>query len=245
MTDDGYVFDLRLRPPTPALDRVTSYLEVRYADVLMRRDAARSLRRHMAAAAVSAVPGEAAETPPAALFAAASLSAAERSAVTSALDELLGSGQYKQYRDAVLQLYCDGLVSWGELQACWGAAQAGEELAAAERGPPSELTGVLFAAAFAAAVQRVGHVCIGEGLVGGMMCVCMCVCTVRLATSGCMPLCGLTMPGKHGKGWSHITKLSCRLHDTYDTKRGMIQSLLLIAVMLSPLPSSPPPCLTV
>jgi hypothetical protein len=75
------------------------------------------------------------EAPPTALTAAKTLSAKEREGVGKTLDELLGSKQYERYREAVLQLYSDGLVGWGELQECWAAAQAGEELTAAAEAP--------------------------------------------------------------------------------------------------------------
>jgi hypothetical protein len=136
---DDYTFDLQQRPPTPTFDLLTSYLEVKYADVLLRKDAVKSLQRQLAVAALtsggSATATEVLETPPASLTAAKTLSPAEREGLVMALDEMLGSGQYKQYKDAVLQMYCDGFVSWGELQQCWAAAQAGEDMAAAEKAP--------------------------------------------------------------------------------------------------------------
>lgn len=139
MALDDYSFDLQQRPPTPSFDLITAYLEVKYADVLLRKDAVKTLQRQMAVAALTAggaaTASEALETPPASLTAAKTLSPAEREGLTAALDDMLGSGQYKQYKEAVLQLYCDGLVSWGELQQCWAAAQAGEEMAAAEKAP--------------------------------------------------------------------------------------------------------------
>ncbi|WIA18449.1 hypothetical protein OEZ85_009908 [Tetradesmus obliquus] len=139
MALDDYSFDLQQRPPTPSFDLLTAYMEVKYADVLLRKDAVKTLQRQMAVAALTAggaaTASEALETPPASLTAAKTLSPAEREGLTAALDDMLGSGQYKQYKEAVLQLYCDGLVSWGELQQCWAAAQAGEEMAAAEKAP--------------------------------------------------------------------------------------------------------------
>lgn len=139
MALDDYSFDLQQRPPTPSFDLLTAYLEVKYADVLLRKDAVKTLQRQMAVAALTAggaaTASEALETPPASLTAAKTLSPAEREGLTAALDDMLGSGQCKQYKEAVLQLYCDGLVSWGELQQCWAAAQAGEEMAAAEKAP--------------------------------------------------------------------------------------------------------------
>jgi hypothetical protein len=136
---DSYKFDLHQRPPTPTFDLLTSYLEVKYADVLLRKDAVKTLQRQMAVTALtaggSAAASEALETPPASLTAAKTLSPAEREGLELALDGMLSEGRYGQYKEAVLQLYCDGLVSWGELQECWAAAQAGEEMAAAEAAP--------------------------------------------------------------------------------------------------------------
>lgn len=137
---DDYSFDLDVRPHTPTFDLLTAYLEVKYADVLLRKDAVKTLQRQMAVAALTkgstgGTASEVLEAPPAALTAAKTLSPAEREGVIQALDDLLGSKQYGQYKEAVLQLYCDGLVSWGELQQCWAAAQAGEELTAAAEAP--------------------------------------------------------------------------------------------------------------
>jgi hypothetical protein len=152
MALDDYSFDLQQRPPTPSFDLLTAYLEVKYADVLLRKDAVKTLQRQMAVAALtsggSATASEALETPPVSLTAATTLSPAEREGLVAALDEMLGTGQYKQYKEAVLQLYCDGLVSWGELQQCWAAAQAGEEMAAAEKAP------VAFAGEYDRLVER-------------------------------------------------------------------------------------------
>lgn len=111
---------------------------MKYADVLLRKDAVQTLNRQLAIHQLTAASGTAAgtaseviESPPAALTAAKTLSPAEREGIVQALDDLLDRQQYQQYRDGVLQLYCDGLVSWGELQQCWAAAEAGAELAAA------------------------------------------------------------------------------------------------------------------
>jgi hypothetical protein len=119
------------------LDLLTSYLEVKYADVLLQKDAVQTMHRQLAVQSLQqyGFASEVLEQPPAALTAAKTLSSQEREAVRKTLDELLGSKEYRQYREAVLQLYCDGLVSWGELQECWGAAQAGEELTAAAEAP--------------------------------------------------------------------------------------------------------------
>lgn len=157
LLDDGYVFDIQQRPPTPALDMLTSYLEVKYADVLLRKDAVQTTQRQIALFSLqngsdgysyggcngssSRMASELLEQPPAALTAAKTLSPAERQAITQTLDDLLDGRQYGRYREAVLQLYCDGLVSWGELQECWAAAQAGEELSAAEEGPVDNIAG--------------------------------------------------------------------------------------------------------
>jgi hypothetical protein len=136
---DSYTFDLQQRPPTPTFDLLTSYLEVKYADVLLRKDAVKTLQRQMSVTALtaggSATASEALETPPASLTAAKTLSPAEREGLELVLDGMLSEGRYKQYKEAVLQLYCDGLVSWGEMQECWAAAQAGEEMTAAEQAP--------------------------------------------------------------------------------------------------------------
>jgi hypothetical protein len=107
--------------------------------VLLRKDAVKTLQRQMAVTALTAgglaTASEALETPPASLTAAKTLSPIEREGLESALDDLLSKGRYGQYKEAVLQLYCDGLISWGEMQECWAAAQAGEEMAAAETAP--------------------------------------------------------------------------------------------------------------
>jgi hypothetical protein len=136
--DDGYTFDIEQRPPTPAMDLLTSYLEIRYADVLLQKDAVQSLNRQLALQTLRSRGGlasEVLEAPPTALTAAKTLSAEERESVGRILDELLGSKQYELYQEAVLQLYSDGLIGWGELQECWAAAQAGEELTAAAEAP--------------------------------------------------------------------------------------------------------------
>lgn len=140
LLDDGYSFDLQTRPPTQTLDLLTSYLEVKYADVLLQKDAVQTINRQLALQTLRNQAGggfasEVLEQPPAALTAAKTLSPSEREAVSKTLDSLLGSKQYGRYREAVLQLYCDGLVSWGQLQECWAAAQAGEELTAAAEAP--------------------------------------------------------------------------------------------------------------
>lgn len=138
--DDGYTFSIQQRPPTKTLDLLTSYLEVRYADVLLQKDAAQSMQRQLALESLqhsSGLGSELLEQPAAALTAARTLSPEEHEAVSKTLDDLLGGKQYRQYREAVLQLYCDGLVGWGELQECWAAAQAGEELTAAAEAPVS------------------------------------------------------------------------------------------------------------
>jgi hypothetical protein len=124
---DGYTFDLQARPPTRALDLLTGYLEVRYADVLLRQDAVRSMQRALSLQQLQdssrqngagGVSTEVLEQPPAALAAPATLSAAERAAVTDTLDGLLGGKQYERYRQAALQLYTDGLISWGACRVC-------------------------------------------------------------------------------------------------------------------------------
>lgn len=155
LLSDGYSFDLQQRPPTAALDLLSSYLEIRYADVLLQRDAVQTTNRQLALQSLlsgntssSSSSGwgsggfitsfsEVVESPPTALTAAKTLSPQEREAVGKTLDDMLSSRQYSGYREAVLQLYCDGLVGWGELQECWAAAQAGEEAAAATEGPVS------------------------------------------------------------------------------------------------------------
>jgi hypothetical protein len=138
--DDGYTFSIQQRPPTKTLDLLTSYLEVRYADVLLQKDAVQSMQRQLALETFQSSSGlgsELLEQPPAALTAAKTLSPEEREGVSKTLDDLLESKQYGRYRDAVLQLYCDGLVSWEDLQECWAAAQAGEELTAGAQAPVS------------------------------------------------------------------------------------------------------------
>ena len=135
MTDDGYIFDLGVRPPTPTFDLLTDYLEVKYADVLLRKDAVKTLERRFQASKLAAS-GEAAEMPPAALTATPQLSAAEREGLIQSLDEMFAAGGndgFKGYRHAVQGLYSEGFISWGELQACWGAAEAKqlEEMAVA------------------------------------------------------------------------------------------------------------------
>jgi hypothetical protein len=140
LVDDGYTFSIQERPPTKTLDLLTSYLEVRYADVLLQKDAVQSMQRQLAFESLqysSGTGSELLEQPPAALTAPKTLSPEEHAAVSKTLDDLLGSKQYRQYREAVLQLYCDGLVGWGDLQECWAAAQAGEELTAAAEAPVS------------------------------------------------------------------------------------------------------------
>lgn len=131
---DDYTFNLRLRPPTRTLDLLTTYLEVKYADILLWKDAVQTLQRQIAIQNLTQNPNasEALESPPAALTSTKTLSLAEREGITQTLGALLDGHLYRQYRDAVMQLYCDGLVSWDELQQCWAAAEAGEELAAAE-----------------------------------------------------------------------------------------------------------------
>jgi hypothetical protein len=125
LTNDGYVFDLALRPPTPTFDLLTDYLEVKYADVLLRKDAVKTLERRLHAAKLTAV-GEAGEIPPSAVSAPPQLSAAEREGLVQTLDEMFLAGGidgFKGYRSAVQKLYSEGLISWGELEACWRAAE--------------------------------------------------------------------------------------------------------------------------
>lgn len=165
---DEYTFNLSVRPPTKTLDHLTSYLEVKYADVLLRKDAVQTLQRQLAVHSLSddssshnpaAAGSEAVESPPAALTAGKTLSPAEREGIIQALDDLLERHQYQQYRDVVLQLYCDGLVSWSELQQCWAAAEAGQELEAAEKGPVKFAGMWCHSTATAAAVINPLHVC--------------------------------------------------------------------------------------
>jgi hypothetical protein len=99
------------------LDLLTSYLEVRYADVLLRKDSVQTLQRQLALRSLqdsgAGRLSELLEQPPAALTAGRTLSPQERQAVSDTLDGLLSSKQYEGYRQAVLQLYCDGLITWG------------------------------------------------------------------------------------------------------------------------------------
>jgi hypothetical protein len=141
---DSYTFDLQQRPPTRALDLLTSYLEVKYADVLLRKDAVKTMQKQLAIDTLTRsgsgstkddLMSEILESPPAALTASRTLSAVERDGIVRVLDGLLQEKQFQQYREAVLQLYCDGLVTWAELQQCWAAAEAGEELQAAATAP--------------------------------------------------------------------------------------------------------------
>eukprot|EP00775_Hariotina_reticulata_P007794 gene7794-7991_t len=134
----------RKRPPTQAFDLLTSYLEVKYADVLLRKDAVKTMQKQLAIDTLTRADSgftradqvsEVLEAPPAALTSSKTLSAVERDGIVRVLDDLLQEKQYQQYREAVLQLYCDGLVTWAELQQCWAAAEAGEELQAAATEP--------------------------------------------------------------------------------------------------------------
>jgi hypothetical protein len=129
------VFDLATRPPTRHLDLLTDYLATRYADVLVQRDVVGSTAAARAAAAAGAE-GEAGEVAPLGLVARRTLSAAERDAITSRLGQLLAQGSadgYAGYTGALADLYSAGLITWGELAACSGAAtaKAAEEAAAA------------------------------------------------------------------------------------------------------------------
>jgi len=138
LLQDGYTFDLQQRPPTPTFDLLTSYLEIKYADILLQKDAVQTLNRQMALQTLKSSGGlasELLEQPPAALTAAKTLSPEERESLCKPLDDLLGYKQFGRYREVVLQLYSDGLISWDDLQECWAAAQSGEELNAAAEGP--------------------------------------------------------------------------------------------------------------
>jgi predicted nucleic-acid-binding protein len=110
-----------------------------FADVLLQKDAVQSLNRQLALQTLrqngSGFASEVLEQPPVALTAGKTLSPEERETVVKTLDGFLNSKQYEQYRETIMQLYSDGLVSWGELQECWGAAQAAQELTAAAEGP--------------------------------------------------------------------------------------------------------------
>ncbi len=122
LADDGYTFDLNTRPPTATLQLLTDYLELKYADALLKRDAVESLRRRTHALNLAALGSEAAELPPLALTRPVTLSAPERHSVTAALDAAFEQDPGGSYKALVEQLYADGLVTADEMAQCCSAA---------------------------------------------------------------------------------------------------------------------------
>jgi len=131
---DDYQFDLEHRPPTPTLDLVTDYLEVKYADVLMRRDAVTGAERALAANRLAAAGSEALEARPSAAGrgfgpssgVVAAMSSDERGAVVARLNALFDTGDWSGYRQSVERLYADGIISHDEMVDCHAAARAAE-----------------------------------------------------------------------------------------------------------------------
>ncbi|GBF98913.1 hypothetical protein Rsub_11705 [Raphidocelis subcapitata] len=147
-TADGWEFDLAVRPPTPALDLLTDTLEVKYRDLLLKRDAVTTLQRRLHAQRLDASGGEAGELPPLALGVPQRLSAAERAAIVAKLDAALAAGDVRAYRSRACGLYRNGLISAGELDACLAAAAAAEGPGAPQQLPESgpEARDALYAA---------------------------------------------------------------------------------------------------
>lgn len=161
---DDYTFDLECRPPTPSLDLLTDYLEVKYADVLLKKDSVKALQQQLHQNRL-AVAGELVELPPAAVAAPQTLSPAERELLVSELD-LRFESDLNAYKDLVQTLYADGMISHHDMLECVLAADVKAEEAAVKQAVPETA---------AATIQPEGMLQLHGTMMGGDDSICCCM----------------------------------------------------------------------